>query len=396
MRRAGSGGEVYYAVAPEASAALALTKLSLTNFRSYEDAALVVEAAPVVLAGANGTGKTNLLEAISLLSPGRGLRGAKLSEIQRKAPEPVRNALWAVAATLTRPGGQWEIGTGLAPTAPEAREKRLIHLNGAAADTADMAELLPMMWLTPVMDRLFLEGASGRRKFLDRLVFGLHSGHARNVTRYERAMRERLRVLTEGPRDAAWLDGLEETMAAEGAAVTEARNETIEKLNGELAARGVAGAFPCAHLGLEDGSDGIGADAEALQRAFAATRARDAESGRTNTGAHLADLLVRHTAKRTDARDCSTGEQKALLISIVLANAWLLKRKTEGIAPILLLDEIAAHLDIKRRAALFEEILALGTQAWMTGTDMSLFEPLGAHASRFSVVSGQFVRAEKP
>lgn len=396
MRRAGSGSEVHSAVALEPSAALSLTKLTLTNFRSYEDAAIAVEAAPVVLAGANGTGKTNLLEAISLLSPGRGLRGAKLSEIQRKAPEQVGDALWAVAATLSRPDGQWEIGTGLAPTAPEAREKRLIHLNGAAADSADIAELLPMLWLTPVMDRLFLEGASGRRKFLDRLVFGLHSGHARIVARYERAMRERLRVLTEGPRDAAWLDGLEETMTETGVAVTTARNEAIDKLNGELSARGVAGAFPCAYLALEDGCAGIGANPTKLQAAFAASRGRDAEVGRTSTGPHLADLLVRHTAKRTDARDCSTGEQKALLISIVLANAWLQKRKTDDIAPILLLDEIAAHLDIKRRAALFEEILSLSAQAWMTGTDMSLFEPLGTRASRFSVVSGQFVRADKP
>lgn len=251
-----------------------------------------------------------------------------------------------------------------------------------------------MLWLTPAMDRLFLEGASGRRRFLDRLVFGLHGGHARTVVRYERAMRERLRVLTEGRRDAAWLDGLEETMTLEGAAVTTARMEAIEKLNGELATRGLAGAFPCAHLALEDGCDGIGADTTKLQTAFAASRGRDAEAGRTSVGPHLADLLVRHTGKRTDARDCSTGEQKALLISIVLANAWLRARGHNGVAPLLLLDEVAAHLDVKRRAALFEEILVLRAQAWMTGTDMSLFEPLHARAQRFAVVSGQFVRAE--
>ncbi len=251
-----------------------------------------------------------------------------------------------------------------------------------------------MLWLTPAMDRLFLEGASGRRRFLDRLVFGLHGGHARTVVRYERAMRERLRVLTEGRRDPAWLDGLEETMAQEGAGITAARSEAIEKLNGELAARGSAGAFPCAHLALDNGGEGVGADASDLQAAFAASRVRDAESGRTSVGPHLADLLVRHTGKRTDARDCSTGEQKALLISIVLANAWLRACANEGIAPLLLLDEVAAHLDVRRRAALFEEIVDLRAQAWMTGTDMSLFEPLGARASRFAVVAGQFVRAE--
>ncbi len=391
MSNARSGSE---ALSQAPATALALTALRLTNFRSYEDAAIAVEAAPVVLAGANGTGKTNLLEAISLLSPGRGLRGAKLSEIQRKAPEQVSDALWAVAATLTRPDGAWDIGTGLAPTAPEARERRLIHLNGAPAESADIAELLPMLWLTPTMDRLFLEGASGRRRFLDRLVFGLNGSHARTVVRYERAMRERLRVLTEGRRDAAWLDGLEETMAEAGAIVTTARSEAIEKLNGELAARGSAGAFPCAHLALEDGSNGIGTDAAALQAAFASSRARDGEAVRTTLGPHLADLLVRHTGKRTDARDCSTGEQKALLISIVLANAWLRARGDNGVAPVLLLDEVAAHLDVKRRAALFEEVLALGTQAWMTGTDMSLFEPLASRAQRFTVVASQFARQD--
>ena len=397
MRKAGSGSEVDSADVAVPAVALALTRLSLANFRSYETAELRVEARPVVLAGANGTGKTNLLEAISLLSPGRGLRGAKLSEIQRKAPKPmsapVEGALWGVSATLARPDGQWEIGTGLVPTAPEARERRVLHLNGAPAESADMAELLPMLWLTPAMDRLFLEGASGRRRFLDRLVFALNAGHARSAARYERAQRDRLRVLTEGPRDDAWLDGLEETMAAEGAAVTAARSETIEKLNGELATRGQAGAFPCAHLSLDDGCNGIGADAARLQSALAASRERDAMAGRTLIGPHLADLLVRHTGKRADARDCSTGEQKALLISIVLANAWLQRRKNDGLAPLLLLDELAAHLDVKRRAALFEEILALGAQAWMTGTDMSLFEPLGPRASRFSVVAGKFVRA---
>ncbi|MGQ0742012.1 MAG: DNA replication/repair protein RecF [Alphaproteobacteria bacterium] len=373
---------------------LALARVSLSNFRSYEAAMFHAEHACVVLAGLNGTGKTNLLEAISLLSPGRGLRGAKLSEIQRKAPEPVECALWAVAATLSRPDGEWEIGTGLVPVAPDARERRVIHLNGAPAESADMAELLPMLWLTPAMDRLFAEGASGRRRFLDRLVFGLRAAHARSVARFERAMRERLRVLTEGPRDDSWLEGLEETMAVEGASITEARNTTIEMLNAELTARGGAGAFPCASLGLDDGCESIGADAAKLQAAFAASRMRDGEAGRTTVGPHLAELLVRHTLKRTDARDCSTGEQKALLISIVLANAWLQRKKNDGLAPVLLLDEIAAHLDAKRRAALFEEVAALRTQAWMTGTDMSLFVPLGEHARRYMIVAGKFVRAD--
>lgn len=374
--------------------ALTLGVLRLANFRSYESANLVAAAQPVVLAGPNGAGKTNLLEAISLLSPGRGLRGARLSSLQRKGPQgPIGDALWAVAATLMRPDGEWQLGTGLVPGAAGAGERRSLHLNGAPAESADIAELLPVLWLTPAMDRLFIEGASGRRRFLDRLTFGLDASHARTTVRYERAMRERITVLREGRHDAAWLDGLEQTMAETGAALTQARLTAIEKLNGELASRGLAGAFPCAHLALEDGS-GSGPDAAKLRAAFAVSRGRDGEAGRTTLGPHLADLVVRHAPKRTDARECSTGEQKALLVSIVLANAWLQTRARAGLAPLLLLDEIAAHLDVKRRAALFAEVIALGAQAWMTGTEMSLFEPLGAQACRFAVADGRLRRED--
>jgi DNA replication and repair protein RecF len=204
-------------------------------------------------------------------------------------------------------------------------------------------------------------------------------------------MQERLRLLRDRVRDASWLDGLEEAMAEEGAALTAARARLIENLNAELDARGAEGAFPCAHLTLKDLA---GDNAAHLQSAFAAARERDAEAGRTTTGPHLADLEVRHTQKRADARDCSTGEQKALLISIVLANAWLQKKRRDGIAPIMLLDEIAAHLDVHRRAALFEEILALGAQAWLTGTDRSLFAPLLPYAQCFSISVGQFIRQD--
>ena len=381
-----------------ASAPLALARLHLVNFRSYADARLNVPRGPVVLAGDNGTGKTNCLEAISLLSPGRGLRGAKLDDIQRRAPhdtaprgadDPFGSSLWAVAATIVREGGSWEIGAGLSPLSVGTSSRRTMHLNGAPAQTADLAELAPMLWLTPAQDRLFVEGAGERRRFLDRLVFTLDAGHARRVSRYERAMRERLRLLCDGNADPVWLDGLEETMAEAGTAVSEARLAMIERLNAELEAR--SGAFPCAHLALEDT---LGtAEPDVLRVRFAASRGLDAQSGRTSLGPHLADLSVRHTAKRAEARDCSTGEQKALLISIVLANAWLQKHRT-GSAPILLLDEIAAHLDAERRAALFEEILALTAQAWMTGTDRSLFAPLVGRAALFAVDGGQFVRVE--
>jgi DNA replication and repair protein RecF len=374
-------------------AALALGRVALTNFRSYAQAAIAPAPAPIVV-GPNGTGKTNLLEAISLLSPGRGLRGARLDTLQRRAPREIAgggafaNSLWAVSAEVARADGKWEIGTGFAPGASGAA-RRVLHLNGAPAHAAEIAGLVPMLWLTPAMDRLFQEGAGERRRFLDRLVFALDSAHARHVTRYERAMAERLKLLKDGVRDPAWLDGLEETMAAEGAAITAARQELVEGLNAELAQRGAEGAFPCAQLALNDESP---ADADGLRRALAECRARDAEAGRTLTGPHLADLAVRHTAKRADARECSTGEQKALLISIVLANAWANKKRLDGMAPLLLLDEIAAHLDAARRAALFEEILALGAQAWLTGTDADLFDALVGRAQFFTISAGEIVR----
>jgi DNA replication and repair protein RecF len=380
---------------------LSLESVALTNFRSYARAELKVAPKPVVLAGANGSGKTNLLEAISLLSPGRGLRGAKLGAIQRRAPiapsaerdDPFADSLWAVSASVAHHDGTWDIGTGLVQaqgTAP----RRALHLNGAPASSADVVELLPMLWLTPAMDRLFQEGASDRRRFLDRLVFALDSTHAKRAARYERAMQERMRLLRDGVRDPSWLDGLEETMATEGAGITQARLLTIETLNAELAARGAEGAFPCAHLALADALGDGAIDALRLQDALCISRENDREAGRTLAGPHLSDLDVRHTWKRADARDCSTGEQKALLVSIVLANAWVQRKRREEVAPLLLLDEIAAHLDAQRRGALIEEVLALKTQAWLTGTDKNLFAPLQGEAQFFSISAGQFVRAD--
>ncbi len=382
------------AAASPLAARLAVTRLMLTNFRSYASGELAVSGAPVVLAGPNGAGKTNMLDAISLLSPGRGLRGAKLGEHTRKGPAAPSDALWAVAAQVSRNGEAYEIGTGLT-LASNGSERRQVHMNGVAATgTADIAEVVQILWLTPAMDRLFQEGASERRRFLDRLVFGFDAGHARVVTRYETAMRERARLLKYGPRDPAWLDGLEEQMTETGLAMAAARAAAVARLNAALAERGEAGAFPCAQLAMDGECDALfaekGDDASGeLRERFARARVRDAESGRTTFGPHTSDLAVRHTAKRMDARDCSTGEQKALLISIVLADAWELSRSRDGHAPLLLLDEIAAHLDARRRAALFEEILALGAQAWMTGTDMEMFAPLSGRADLFAVADSR-------
>ena len=378
-------GEVY-----AIPARLAVTRLSLTNFRSYAVGELTTAGASVVLAGPNGAGKTNILDAISLLAPGRGLRGAKLNEHVRKGPTAPSAALWAVAATVRRGDADYEIGTGLTeqsasrPGGGGRQDKRVVRLNGVEAKgSAELGEIVQMVWLTPAMDRVFIESASGRRRFLDRLVLGFDPSHARAATRYETAMRERARLLKYGPRDPAWLDGLENEMAEAGAGMSAARKAAIARLNGALAGRD--GVFPAASLNLS-GEDFD--SAEALRNQLASSRIRDAESGRTNTGPHLMDLTARHIQKRADARDCSTGEQKALLISIILAFARELTEDREGLAPLLLLDEIAAHLDALRREALFTEIADLSAQAWMTGTDLSLFG--GARAQIFEVRDGQF------
>ena len=377
---------------------LAVTRLQLTNFRSYASATLEVGGRPVVLAGPNGAGKTNVLDALSLLSPGRGLRGAKLSEHVKRGPSAPSEALWAVAATVTREGEAYDIGTGLA-VGPGGGEKRIVRLNGVTQSSADLADVVQMTWLTPTMDRLFAEGASGRRKFIDRLVLGFDPGHGRRALRYETAMRERARLLKYVPRDPMWLDSLEAQMAESGAAMTLARAETVTRLNAMLEERGEAGAFPCAQLAMSGDADALlceyGTDLEAkLKEALARARVIDAEAGQTTFGPHRSDLAVRHTVKRADARECSTGEQKALLVSIILADAWELSRAREGHAPLLLLDEIAAHLDSRRRAALFDEIIALGAQAWMTGTDLSLFEHLAGRADVFAVDNGRFERKD--
>jgi DNA replication and repair protein RecF len=384
----------------EACAQLAVVRLALANFRSYGAMEVVTSGRPVVLAGPNGAGKTNLLDAISLLSPGRGLRGTKFGDHIRKAPQTMPSeVLWAVNATVARDGETYEVGTGLVPS-PSGSERRLVHLNGVPAQSsADLGDVVQMIWLTPAMDRLFTESASGRRRFLDRLVLGFDATHAQRSLRYERAMQERARLLKFGPRDPAWLDGLETEMAEAGVAIAAARRETVERLNRALASRGEAGAFPCAQLSLAGEVDqmlaelGNGARA-ALQQRLASLRMRDAEIRRTTFGPHVSDLAVRHAEKRMDARDCSTGEQKALLVSIVLADAWELAQLRGGRAPLLLLDEIAAHLDSRRRAALFEEVLALRSQAWMTGTDLSLFETLGSRADIFTVADGELTRQD--
>jgi len=349
---------------------MALARLVLTDFRNHRDALIVPGPGLVVLTGENGAGKTNVLEAVSLLSPGRGLRGASLSEMARTGG----SGGFAVAARL----GDVEIGTGTVARAPERRQ---VRINGAAASATSLSEWLSVLWLTPAMDRLFQEGAGGRRRFVDRLVLALEPGHAVHAARYEAAMRARNKLLSEeGPNDEAWLSALEARMAEHGAALAENRVRTIRAL-GERIAAVPDDAFARAGLKLEGGE-------EDLSRQLAASRARDAAAGRTLVGPHRSDLVVTHLDKDQPADRCSTGEQKALLLSTILAHADLVA-EAAGRRPILLLDEVAAHLDGRRRAALFERLEAGRGQVWMTGTDAALFEVIGAGATRLEVSDGK-------
>jgi DNA replication and repair protein RecF len=389
----------------------AVTRLTLTRFRNYRAARIEVEARPVVLCGPNGAGKTNLLEALSFLSPGRGLRRARLPEIVTDgtesdaappdpSPAPKAGNGWAVAATLSGTPGVavigtgWEPGTG-SPGTP-GRERRLLRIDGQPVRTQTvLAGHLSLLWLTPQMDRLFVEGSGGRRRFLDRLVFGFDAGHAGRLARYEHALRERARLLREGVRDPSWLAALEDQMATTGVAVTAARREAVQRLNRACAA--AIGPFPQAELAVSGVVEGWLDERPALlvedavRLRLREQRSADAESGSAAVGAHRSDVLVSlrtGSAGMMPADRCSTGEQKALLLAIVLANARLLAELPTG-PPLLLLDEVVAHLDADRRAALFREVMALGGQAWLTGTDAPLFAPLKDEAQFVSIVAGR-------
>jgi DNA replication and repair protein RecF len=378
------------AVAAAPSRRVGATRLVLTDFRNYREARLSLGTAPVVLTGPNGAGKTNLLEALSLLAPGRGLRRARLCDLDRKVGNgaPLGRG-WAVAATLETPRGQLRIGTG---REPGGSERRLVRIDGEPARSqAALGERLGILWLTPAMDRLFLEGPSGRRRFLDRLVLGLDPAHGGRVAAYEEALRERSRLLRDGLADAAWLGALEEVMAKEGVAVAAGRRETVDRL--DRACAEAEGPFPRARLTLAGAlEEGIASrPALAVEEEFAAALAKsrpaDAASGGATIGPHRADLAVVHAEKGIAAEDASTGEQKALLLSILLAHAQL-QRQIRGEAPILLLDEVAAHLDAGRREALFSALLGLEAQVWLSGTDAGLFAPLHSAAQFVAVRDG--------
>ena len=354
-----------------------LTRLALTGFRSYQEALIAPGPGFVVLTGENGAGKTNVLEAVSLLAPGRGLRGATLAEMARRQGP----GGFAVAARL----GDVEIGTGTTPDAPERRQ---VRINGATASATSLAEWLSVLWLTPAMDRLFAEGASARRRFLDRLVLALEPGHATHAARYEAAMRARNKLLAEpAAADPTWLAALESGMAEHGAALAMARDRVLVLLGRQLTEQ-PEGPFARARVALARWRAEPESPDTALAEALRRGRAADAGAGRALVGPHRSDLAVTHAANGQPADQCSTGEQKALLLAIVLSHAELVAERTQR-PPILLLDEVAAHLDARRRAALFERLQSAGGQVWVTGTEPGLFEPIGSPATWVQVAEGR-------
>jgi DNA replication and repair protein RecF len=372
----------------------ALLSLTLTDFRSYERATLRPQGGSVYLFGANGAGKTNLLEAVSLLSPGKGLRGASLTEVGRRLPGEAVGRAWAVAAEVEAPQ------TGLGDDEPvrlgagveqAGATRRIVRIEGETVPPGRLTDHIRPIWLTPTQDRLFLEAASERRRFFDRLVFAGEPVHASHANAYDKAQRERMRLLTDAaesgaPADAVWLTALEARLGQAGALMAHARARTLLALQTEIDGRGDR-PFPRARLSLTGEWEQMAlagvetAEIELrLAAALAAARPRDGAAGRALTGPHRGDLAIIHADKDRPAAECSTGEQKALILNLVLAQAARLSRAKDAPNPILLLDEVAAHLDLKRRAALADELTALGLQAFLTGTDESLFDHLKGRA----------------
>jgi len=367
-----------------------IQKLKLTGFRNYAKLSLDLDQRHVVLVGDNGAGKTNLMEAVSLLTPGRGMRRAPYGDLTRAGTEAASG--FSIFASLEGMTGPVDIGTGV--DGGEEGGSRRVRINGTPARTTDeLLDHLRLLWLTPAMDGLFTGSAGDRRRFLDRLVLSVDPAHGGRALNYERAMRSRNRLLSEGRTDPAWLDGLEAQMTELGVAMAMARNEVVSLLSGLIESNTSHSVFPAATVRLEGFLEGEAlVSASDMEAAFATLletgRRRDTAAGRTLSGPHRSDLIVHHRAKGMPAALSSTGEQKALLIGIVLGHAQLVRAMT-GHAPILLLDEIAAHLDEGRRAALFDLIEALECQAFMTGTDAQMFASLGARGQIFTVADGQ-------
>ena len=368
----------------------AILRLQLSDFRSYGSADVALDGRPVALWGPNGAGKTNLLEAVSLLAPGKGLRNAAAAEIGRREPDGPPGRPWAVSALVAGAEGvETRLGTGLEPGAA----RRTVRVEGAPAPPGRLSEHLRLVWLSPAQDRLFLEAASERRRFLDRLTFAAEPAHAGHASAYEGALRQRTRLLADAresgrPADADWLGALEARMAESGEAVAAARARTVDALAAEIEGRADR-PFPQAGLRMEgDWTAPLPDFAPRLAAALREARGRDAAAGRALVGPHRGDLAVTLRLNGRPAAEGSTGEQKALVLNLALAQAARLARASDAPHPILLLDEVAAHLDPHRRAALFDEIAALGLQAFLTGTDRALFAELEGRAQGVHVRDG--------
>ncbi len=378
-------------LAPTPPRACAVRRLTLSGFRNYAAVRLDAAPGPVVLTGPNGAGKTNLLEALSLLTPGRGLRGDAFGDLAREGGE----GGWAVAAEVEGPEGDARLGTAFAPDGSDVRQVRIdgeTHKGSGA-----LGRHTRLLWLTPAMDRLFTAPASERRRFLDRLVIAFDPGHGMRVNQFERAMRERNRLLDAGETDARWLSAVEEQMAEAAVAVAASRRLAVDALSayvGETRTARAGGAFPWVSIAIAgDIEAALAADPavkveDAYRRRLRDGRALDRAAGRTLVGPHRADFEATHGPRAMPAGKCSTGEQKALLIGITLAHARAVRDAFHGYVPLLLLDEVAAHLDESRRAGLFAELAELGAQGWMTGTDESLFEACRANALFVRVEAG--------
>ena len=369
---------------------LSVEKIVLTQFRSYARLVLEVGPGPIVLIGGNGAGKTNLLEALSLLAPGRGLRGARMLDIRRRGAE---ERVWGVSVELSTAGGSVQIGTGTSNKSEGTREVRVQGIHTSNQD--GLARELHAIWLTPQMDRIFIDSPGDRRRFFDRLVGGFDPAHSARLAAYQRTLAERGRILRYRPDDSEWLDALERTMSESAVAISAARHEALWRLNAALASP-LGTLFPPVKMELVGVAEDWLRDMPALEveerllSAFAAARAEDAERGGSAVGPHRTDLSVSHVAKDIPAEHCSTGEQKMLLVSIILAHAHA-QSKLFGQTPLILLDEVMAHLDQAHRGALTEALCSLGSQVWMTGTSDLWFSQFGSRA-QFLSVSGGVVR----
>ena len=370
-----------------------LTRLTLTGFRNYGALRLEVNGSRIVLTGANGAGKTNLVEAISLLSPGRGLRGAAFEELVRQGG----NGAWAIAAEAVTANGPVSLGTGWSnqgEAGDGGSQGRVVIVDGEMQKSSGaLGHHMRMLWLTPAMDRLFAGPASDRRRFLDRLVAAFDPEHGSRIQVFEKVMRERNLLLEEMRPDSAWLSSLEAHMAEAAVAIAAARLSALDALRLHIGEARAASAFPWGDVAVEGGIEALVSRMPAVRaedeyrRLLADSRGQDRGAGRTLSGPHRSDLVVLHGPKNMPASLCSTGEQKALLIGLILAQARAVKQESR-IAPLLLLDEVAAHLDRERRQGLFDALAALGCQAWMTGTDVELFEGIGRDAVVFHVEDG--------